>query len=162
MKQYTPACIYANLLPRLREVAVENGYCLSVHGSFTRDCDLVAVPWVDDAKEPMELVRAIKEACGGFHLNPEHDELIADDGDVRIRPHGRRCYVFHLSEKGCEGPYIDLSVMPRSGGRPGGEPSGAGFGVLCGGEGLTRPAAPALLALSRHFRGRNPAAPLKH
>jgi len=31
------------------------------------------------------------------------------------KPHGRVAYSLHFTDRGCDGPYIDLSVMPRHG-----------------------------------------------
>jgi len=60
---------YESILPRLRDVAKQHGYALGVHGSMTRDFDLIAVPWIDEYSDKEILVRAIqKEACG-FIMN---------------------------------------------------------------------------------------------
>jgi hypothetical protein len=37
---------YTSLLPELRRVAREYGYELGLHGSMTRDLDLIAAPWI--------------------------------------------------------------------------------------------------------------------
>lgn len=89
-------------LPRVVRIAREHGYALAVHGSLARDFDFVAIPWVDEAVKPEELVEAIRAAVGGFF--DEHDHPAS-------KPHGRRAWVIHLGG----GPYIDLSVMPPKG-----------------------------------------------
>ena len=38
--------VYERMLPRLELLAWQFGYALARHGSMTRDCDLVAVPWI--------------------------------------------------------------------------------------------------------------------
>lgn len=106
----SPAAAFAFLVPLLTRVARENGYALTLHGSMTRDLDLVAIPWVTDASAPEELVEALKEACGGFVINDES----ADPYDYTRRnpepkPHGRLAWSIHLPRM----TYIDLSVMPR-------------------------------------------------
>lgn len=50
------ASIYAWMVPRLTEVARDCGYALGVHGSMHRDLDLIAVPWVDEAKSADDLI----------------------------------------------------------------------------------------------------------
>ena len=90
----TFAWLYASfLVPRARDL----GYSLCIHGSMSRDLDLVAVPWTDDAVGADELARSLAEEAGGAITDPAVD-----------RPHGRRAWVIHLGS----GPYIDLSVMP--------------------------------------------------
>ena len=54
---YAP--VYAALYPELAEIAQQHGYALSIHGSLQRDFDLVAIPWVWNAKEPEILVDAL-------------------------------------------------------------------------------------------------------
>lgn len=97
---------YPNALFMAREAARVLGYALTVHGSMTRDLDVVAVPWTADAADPEALVKAIEYAVEGY---------TSQRCDVQglvypiVKPHGRLCWVIHLGG----GPYIDLSVMPR-------------------------------------------------
>lgn len=99
-KRARPLC-YVALLPRLIEVAKGLGYSLCVHGSLVRDFDLVAVPWVEDAADPAELVAAIAQTCGG---------VFVDNGEKPTqKPHGRLAWTIHTGAE----MYVDLSVMPR-------------------------------------------------
>jgi hypothetical protein len=107
MKPPTFAPAYVGLFPILAEVAQRRGYALAVHGSVSRDFDLIAVPWTDEAVPVEDLVRAIARQVG------------ISDGSVfslsrcvasfEQKPHGRIAWSIPLS---C-GAYIDLSVMPR-------------------------------------------------
>lgn len=103
------ASLYAVMIPGLRELAKSMGYCLAIHGSLQRDLDLVAVPWIEEVADPLELALAIKEHTGGFFHHPNHDYL-STDGFMSIKPHQRMCWSIHLTDKGSDGPYIDLSV----------------------------------------------------
>lgn len=104
-------CIYAQLLPKIREAAKGLGYALAIHGSMRRDLDIVAVPWVDDAQEPTKLVEAIAKEVDGFVIGSKDGGL--ERGEVHDnptkQPHGR------MSWNICWGghPHIDLSIMPR-------------------------------------------------
>lgn len=100
-KHAMPLC-YVSILPRLIEVARQLGYALCVHGSLVRDFDLVAVPWIEEAKGPVDLVAAIAQVCGGVFVN--------DGEKPSLRPHGRLAWTIHAGAE----MYIDLSVMPRS------------------------------------------------
>lgn len=109
----SPVC-YTVLYQELVPVAKEHGYALAVHGSMTRDFDLVAVPWIDDASEPQDLVRALREKVHGIFHSTGWDELVTDENMLyRDKPHGRLTCPIHLTDHGCYGPYIDLSIIQK-------------------------------------------------
>lgn len=94
--------LVAVLLPKFRQAAAADGYAIAVHGSCSRDIDLIAVPW---AESPLpvdrfveHIVSVAKEHMGGACLH----------GDVGLKPHGRRAYTIVMSGSI---PWIDLSVM---------------------------------------------------
>ena len=103
----------------MTEVARECGYALGVHGSMHRDLDLIAVPWVEEAKSADELIEALREACDGEIIpsgtkggrwdavRGEFVEATVNNPDHK--PHGRLAWNIHLEF----GPFIDISVMPR-------------------------------------------------
>lgn len=113
----SPVC-YTVLYPKLVEVAREQGYALAVHGSMVRDFDLIAVPWSDTACDALTLVLAIKGVVRGIFSHEDFDDLVPD-GNPSVKPHGRRAWSIHFTNAGCHGPYIDISVMPRTIGRLG-------------------------------------------
>lgn len=94
------AVFYAVLLNSFRKAALECGYSLALHGSMARDMDMIAVPWVEDAKTPDELVIAISDCIDGtvwkdHHLFDRHE-----------KPHGRISYTLSIM-----GDWqIDLSI----------------------------------------------------
>ena len=108
----SPAC-YAVLYPALEEAANDHGYALSIHGSMARDFDLIAVPWVEEATEPIELILALKKVCGGVFRHVDFDDLV-EEHKPTVKPHGRMAWSLHLTNDGCEGPYLDVSVMPKT------------------------------------------------
>lgn len=101
-------CIYSQLLPKIREVGKSLGYAIAIHGTMSRDLDILAVPWVEEAKDPKELVYAIQEAVGGYVIGDLSNRGVITEEPTR-QPHGR------LSWNICWGgrPFIDLSVMPK-------------------------------------------------
>lgn len=104
-------CIYAQLLPKIKEAAKGLGYALAIHGSMKRDLDIVAVPWIENAAEPKDLVEVIAKAVDGLVIGTGKD-CSFERGvvcDPTQQPHGR------LSWNICWGgyPHIDLSIMPR-------------------------------------------------
>lgn len=91
------------VLPDVEEVraaAYACGYALAVHGSQERDLDLIAVPWIADARAPEALIRHI---CA---------EIDADQiGPTEYKPHGR--VAVSIKKKGWY-RMIDLSVTKRN------------------------------------------------
>lgn len=93
---------YARVFTMARVLAWQEGYAVAMHGSFTRDLDLIAVPWTDAACEPEHLVRRVADAAGlGFQSEKGH-----------AHPHGR--LVWTLLFPGFSDPrFVDFGVMPR-------------------------------------------------
>jgi hypothetical protein len=107
---------YEQLIGPIRAAAKAVGYAIGVHGTLKRDIDLIACPWTFNAVSAAELAEAVRvaaEAVNGYaamHVNEQDDEWHLA-GCPGMKPHGRLCWSFHLGG----GPYIDLSVMPRTG-----------------------------------------------
>jgi succinate dehydrogenase/fumarate reductase flavoprotein subunit len=113
MKAASITAAYAVFYPTLAEIARQKGYALAIHGTMLRDCDFVAIPWTPQAVEPIELIDAMKRACGGCYWSPETDRFYKLSSHGTKKPHGRIAYSVHLTDRGGEGPYFDVSVMPR-------------------------------------------------
>ncbi len=97
------ALYYLGLLDDVRAAGRAMGYAIGVHGSLSRDFDLIACPWREDAKSAEELAEAVAFAVGGSH-RPE---------TVSQKPHGRKAWLIYLPPCGeLLTPFIDLSVMP--------------------------------------------------
>lgn len=104
MKPATFAPAYVSLYPALCDLARQRGYALAIHGTVSRDFDLVAVPWTDQAVDAEELVTAIAERCHAIY-----DVFGTGITGGEVRPHGRRSWFILLGS----GSGIDISVMPR-------------------------------------------------
>lgn len=91
------------ILPAIRTVARFHGYAVAVHGSLSRDIDLVAIAWVEHAHPAEELVKAICGAIAGVTGNCLRQSAVTE------KPHGRLAYT--LIHTGFIGE-IDLSVIP--------------------------------------------------
>jgi hypothetical protein len=114
MKAASVTAAYTVLYAKLAETARANGYALAVHGTAARDFDLVAIPWSAAAVDALTLIKALKDVAGGcwHHPDPEVDKWFPD-GSPTTKPHGRVAYSIHLTDRGADGPYLDVSVMPR-------------------------------------------------
>lgn len=92
---------YARIYTVIRCLAWQEGYAAMMHGSFTRDLDIVAVPWTDKACEPEHLVRRVLAS----NLNLTE----AAPGKPGSKPHGRRVWTLMLPEFG-DPRFVDLSI----------------------------------------------------
>lgn len=109
---------YAVCLQPLQEIAREMGYNLIIHGSMSRDMDLVAIPWVDKPEPELKLIQS-------FDRYLRHTYFVAaDEGEIpnayifSVLPGGRRSYVINLNRGGGwnnytdEQYYLDISITP--------------------------------------------------
>lgn len=111
--------VYCRLVSLIAERAHKLGYAIGIHGSLNRDLDLMAMPWVEDAKSAEELVQSIAECVGGYIIADGTPAGRWDEAEQKFvpavidnpskKPHGRLAWNIHLGG----GPFIDLSVMPR-------------------------------------------------
>lgn len=101
-----------DLLPKIRKVARALGYAIAVHGSEVRDYDLIAVPWLPDAKPARELVDAIKDAVGGYFQTYAPAPEVS--GRAEVKPHNRLAWSIYLHHDGERQRYIDLSVIAQA------------------------------------------------
>jgi hypothetical protein len=101
---------YAVTWAEIRQVAREYGYALTLHGSLSRDLDVVAIPWIDDAGDELDMLHAICEKVGGYIPKDEPS----------FKPHGRKSWVICLGGASAEfdssefATYIDISIMPKN------------------------------------------------
>ena len=77
------AVYYAAMIP----IATEHGYSLAIHGSMIRDCDLIAVPWIEDASSAVDLILALKEAINGVFTKHDWDHILTVDQHSVDKPH---------------------------------------------------------------------------
>ena len=94
---------YARVFTIARCLAWAEGYALAMHGSFTRDLDMIATPWTDKPCEPAHLVNRIADAA----------KLKLKGGPPTKKPHGRLAWSMGFEGFG-DPRWVDLSVVePR-------------------------------------------------
>lgn len=101
LKDWKPI-FYTVYYPGFRDIAKKYGYALAVHGSVTRNMDLVAVPWIEDIGDYKEMLQEMREFTGVVHP----DNIL--EGEVK--PHGRIAYSILMGS----GAFIDISVLTNS------------------------------------------------
>lgn len=103
------APLYLSLLPGISRIAREYGYACCVHGSLSRDMDLVMCPWARQIRPQEELIEAIRMYVRGHQVSGTK---------LHKKPHGRASYVIYLSKADAESyglerdSYLDISIMP--------------------------------------------------
>lgn len=97
--------LYLSLIPTIRKVARQSGYAIGVHGSLTRDLDLIAVKWRNKAVKPDTLAYRIHKATCKYSYSRK---AIKATNVKTEKPQGRVAYALIL---GHGGAYIDLSIM---------------------------------------------------
>ena len=91
---------YARIFTIARCMAWQEGYACCLNGSFTRDLDLLLVPWADHASDAHHLVKRI--ACAAeLKLMPDCTE----------KPHGRKAYTM-LFPGFTDPRFVDVSIFP--------------------------------------------------
>lgn len=96
---------YASVYAQMERIAWRHGYALALHGSMSRDLDVVAIPWTADAADSERLLMAFIRAVYKGQDKAWRHKRVAEK-----KPHGRLAYVLHL---GASGDYMDVSIMPR-------------------------------------------------
>lgn len=96
---------YARVYSMARCIAYGYGFACVMHGSFTKDLDLLLVPWTAEADTGRlhQLVKLIAEAAG-----------LSELGQPSIRPHGRKTYTLVFPGFG-DPRYVDISGFDFSG-----------------------------------------------
>lgn len=99
------------LIRALRYVAERCGYALGVHGSLRRDIDIIAAPWRDSAISAAGLIDYLRKATEAIVGCARVRK--ADEGhQPEKKPCGRLAWSFYLTYDD-NGPYLDISVMPK-------------------------------------------------
>lgn len=115
--------LYAFYFDVIKEIGLQYGYNIVLHGSMNRDLDLIAIPWQEQIGDKMEMLNRIAEVIGGYIL----EETEQDIKRFRDKFHGRQCYIININrtikaklqgmiiefeEHVDQQYYIDISVLP--------------------------------------------------
>jgi len=111
---------YSIIYSQLDRVVQRFGWALTLHGSMSRDMDVVLIPWTEDAEHEDKVVDAIRIFVEGKYLtgrrkrNEQKAGASSQDGmahfSVSEKPHGRRAISLFI---GVSTYYLDISIMPR-------------------------------------------------
>lgn len=101
---------YARIFTQARCIAWQYGYACVVHGSFTRDLDLLLVPWTDQAEDNHDQLAKLIAQAGGLRFRDGNEDIYQSVPDWSEKPHGRRSLTLFF--KGFGDPrWVDISVL---------------------------------------------------
>lgn len=84
------AAFYACIWDDLRNAAMDCGWALGLHGSLKSDMDIMAMPWVEDAKPVEVMVQALSDC---FTESPFKEDHIVPHF---TKPHNRVVYTMSI------------------------------------------------------------------
>jgi hypothetical protein len=104
---------YARVYTQARIVAWQYGYACVMHGSFTRDLDLLLVPWTKEARgNNDQLLKLIADSCS-LRFRDGVEPVYKAVPDYTEKPHGRKsCSLFFPGAN--DRRWIDISVLPAT------------------------------------------------
>lgn len=103
---------YARVFTQARIIAWQYGYACLMSGSFTRDLDLLLVPWTEQAGDNHDqLLKLIAESCG-LRFRDGKDEVYESTVDFTDKPYGRKACSLFFKEPS-DRRWIDISIVPR-------------------------------------------------
>jgi len=91
---------YARVFTHARIIAWQFGYACLAHGSFSRDLDLLLVPWTDNAAVPIDALITRIADVAGLKLQGEPSE----------KPHGRKAWTLLFPEFN-DPRWVDISAF---------------------------------------------------
>lgn len=118
--------LYAFYMEAIKEIGLRYGYNIVPHGSFNRDLDLIAIPWVEDIGDKDSMIDDIASLIGGVVLMQNRSKDNIDGDRFGLKPHGRIVYIININRdiewkfngiiaelKNYSDPqyYIDISVI---------------------------------------------------
>lgn len=102
---------YARIFTQARIIAWQFGYACLCHGSYTRDLDLLLVPWTDIARpNGDQLVKLIADACK-LRFRDGKENVYESVPDWSDKPHGRRSVSLFLRDPN-DRRWVDISITP--------------------------------------------------
>lgn len=95
------ASFFASIYDDIRQAAMDCGWALGLHGSLSSDMDIMAMPWVEDAKPVEEMIDAMINC---FTDNPFND---LSRKPYYNKPNNRVVYTIHIWSNW----YLDINVI---------------------------------------------------
>ena len=111
---------YARVYTQARIVAWQYGYACVMHGSFTRDLDLLLVPWTEQARDNHEQLLKLIAQGSGLRFGDGLEEVYKSKVDFTDKPHGRKSCSLYFPAFG-DRRWVDISIAALNPTQPKGE-----------------------------------------
>jgi len=95
------AVFYACMWEDFRKSALDCGWALGLHGSLNSDMDIMAMPWIEEAKPIEEMIESL-ELC-----LTKPDEQIFKTTKSIDKPNNRVVYTIHIFADF----YLDINII---------------------------------------------------
>lgn len=99
---------YARVYTQARIIAWQYGYACVMHGSFTRDLDLLLVPWEDRATSNHEQILKLIAQASGLRFRDGQEDVLKSTADFTDKPHGRKACSLFFPKFG-DARWVDIS-----------------------------------------------------
>lgn len=97
------AAFYAAIWEDIRNAAMDCGWAVALHGSLSRDMDILAMPWIKDCTTAECLIDTIIARCFDNNIV----SMLGKRIDKISKPHNRICYAIPIYNDF----YLDISIM---------------------------------------------------
>ena len=102
---------YARIFTQARIIAWQYGYTCVAHGSYTRDLDLLLVPWTDKATQRDDQLMRLIAQSNDLRFSDGKENILKSVVDWTTQPHGRKSCTLHFP-KSADRRWVDISIMP--------------------------------------------------
>lgn len=98
------ATFYACMWEDFRNAAMDCGWALALHGSLNSDMDIMAMPWVEDAKPVEVMIQSLINLFGKENVWHEYN---MNKKPFTEKPHNRNTYTISIWADF----HLDISVI---------------------------------------------------
>ena len=102
---------YARIFTQARIIAWQYGYACLAHGSYTRDLDLLLVPWTDKATANTDQLLKLIAQAAGLRFRDGKENIYESVPDYTSMPHGRKSCSLFFKAFG-DPRWVDIGFMP--------------------------------------------------
>lgn len=102
---------YARIFTKARIIAWQYGYACVAHGSYTRDLDLLLVPWEDRARPNHDQLLKLIAQAAGLRFRDGNEDIFKSKPDYTDKPHGRKACSLFFPAFG-DPRWVDISILP--------------------------------------------------
>lgn len=89
--------LYAFYFDAIKQIGISYGYNIVLHGSMSRDLDLIAIPWIENVGDKESMVDEIASSIGGSVLMQNRTVKNIEGDRFSLKPHNRIAYIININ-----------------------------------------------------------------